>query len=96
MQSQSLSRSVPGEVRVQAVATPALREAVDERWGLLAYAGSVFCSSMMSIFARLAEQAGVSPWQIVFVRSVLLLMFSSCNLATLPSSPFGARCRVGN
>jgi hypothetical protein len=66
----------------------------DERWGLLAYAGSVFCSSMMSVFARLASDRGVSPWQIVFVRSCLLLAFSSCSLASAPGSPFGSRCGV--
>lgn len=67
------------------------RKPVDERWGLAAYAGSSFCTSMMSIFARLAGRAGVSPWQIVFVRSVILVIFSAVNLASLSTSPFGMR-----
>lgn len=62
-----------------------------EQVGMLMYAGSAFCGAMMTITARLAHTSGVSTWEVIFVRSVIMGGWSLWQLIAGRHSVIGTR-----
>lgn len=85
---QSLSLRLPQSLRnVAAQGEPG------EGWGLLCYAASAFCTSMMMISVKLGQQAGFSTWELLMARSLFLAIVCVVQLSRTQSDFLGLRER---
>jgi hypothetical protein len=63
-----------------------------EAWGLLFYAASAFCSSLMIITVKIALKSGLSTWELLMARSVFLAAVCVVQIKRANEDLLGERC----
>lgn len=59
---------------------------------MLSYAASAFCMSMMIVSAKFALREGLSTWQLMMARSLLLASICIVQLKRSNGNMLGSRC----
>jgi hypothetical protein len=97
--SPTLSPGVTGDLSTLTISKrlPTLKTAPGhweqgEVWGMLSYAASAFCTSMMVVTVKLAQEQGLSTWQLLMARSLFLAVVCGVQLKRSNDNFLGQRC----